>query len=523
MRYFAEKKTPRVAACLAFWLSAFSLSVVLLTGAMPGLAQTPEAMPDAELQAQEANEDETDEAANDDVAEEEAGPTLSDSLPVGDVITSGREQYVDFMENLGFGSSLSARLIATVAIALAFLIGLAIARLITSVLHRKLRNATERAHISTRKFRFYYRYLYWLFVVLLFIAAVIALSATWNISLGEFISSEGALEFLATGLTIYLMILVASIILDVINGLLETSFRRWSRASSSRVNTLLPIAKNTVFVVVFVMFVLMMLAEIGINVMPLLAGAGVLGIAIGFGAQTLVKDLLNGFIIIFEDLIQVGDVANLAGKGGVVERITIRKVQLRDLAGTVYTVPFGEIQIVENMSKGFSYALLDIRVAYREDIDHICELLIQIAQEMQQDDDFKDDILEPMEILGLDEFRESAIIVKARIKTLPIKQWRIAREYNRRMKKLFAQHNVEIPYPHQTIYFGEDKNGFAPPLRTRAVIEAEVSQEQDKTAAAERTKVAPTGSSDAAKPGKGIEDDATDAKIQDQKEKRKED
>lgn len=519
MRNSAEIKKPtRVTAGLAFWLPVISLFLVLLTGSMPGFAQNLETPPDAEVLAQETNEDETDEAED-----ESADPTLSDSLPVGDVITSGREQYLDFMENLGFGSSLSARLIGTVAIVLVFLIGLAIARLITSVLHRKLRSATERAHISTRKFEFYYRYLYWLFFALLVIAACIALSATWNISLSNFVSSETALEILATGLTIYLMILVASIVLDVINGLLETSFRRWSRASSSRVDTLLPIAKNTVFVVIFVLFVLMMLAEIGINVMPLLAGAGVLGIAIGFGAQTLVKDLLNGFIIIFEDLIQVGDVATLAGKGGVVERITIRKVQLRDLAGTVFTVPFGEIQIVENMTKGFSYALLEVRVAYREDVDHICELLIQVAQEMQQEDDFKGDIMEPLEILGLDQFAESAVIVKARIKTLPIKQWRIAREFNRRMKKLFDQNSVGVPYPHQTIYFGEDKNGFAPPLRTRAFIEAEVSHEQEKKAAAAQTKMAPATTSDAGKPGKGIEDDATDAKIQEQKEKRNED
>lgn len=514
MHDHAKMKSARSTVRLSFWLPVFSLFIVLLMGSMPGFAQDAVTPTDAEVLEQESGE--SDAGENE---ESSSGMSFSESLPVGDMITTGRDRYLDFMEGMGFGSSLSARLIATVAIVLVFLIGLAIARLITSVLHRKLRNSTERAHISSRKFEFYYRYLYWLFFALLVLAAVIALSATWNFSLSNFISTEAALEILTTALTIYLMVLVASIILDVINGLLETSFRRWSGASSSRVNTLLPIAKNTVFIVIFVMFVLMMLAEIGINVMPLLAGAGVLGIAIGFGAQTLVKDLLNGFIIIFEDLIQVGDVAVLAGKAGVVERITIRKVQLRDLAGVVYTVPFGEIQVVENMTKDFSYALMDIGVAYREDVDYVSELLIQIAQEMQEDDDFKDDIMEPLEILGLDKFADSALIIKVRIKTLPIKQWRIAREFNRRMKKLFDQNNVEIPFPHHTIYFGEDRNGNAPPLRTSAFIEADVNHEHEQKPPADQSKIAPTGSSDAAKPGKGIEDDATDAKIQEQKEK----
>lgn len=512
MNNHAAIKPHRPIACLV-WLPLLSLLLVLLMGSMSGFAQPADVSTDAEVMEEESRDEQTE-------GSEESGSNLnlSESLPVGDMIASGRERYLDFMEGMGFGSNLSARLIATVAIVLVFLIGLAIARLITSVLHRKLRSTTERAHISSRKFEFYYRYLYWLFFALLVLAAFVALSATWNFSVSNFISTEVLMEIITTALTIYLMILVASIILDVINGLLETSFTRWSGASSSRVNTLLPIAKNTVFIVVFVMFVLMMLAEIGINVMPLLAGAGVLGIAIGFGAQTLVKDLLNGFIIIFEDLIQVGDVAKIAGKAGVVERITIRKVQLRDLAGIVYTVPFGEIQIVENMTKDFSYALMDIGVAYREDVDHVSELLIQIAEEMQQDEDYKDDIMEPLEILGLDKFADSAVIIKVRIKTLPIKQWRIAREFNRRMKKLFDQNGVEIPYPHQTIYFGEDKNGFAPPLRTRAFIEADVNHEPP----ADQSKLAPANTSDAAKPGKGIEDDATDAKIQEEKEKGKE-
>ena len=158
--------------------------------------------------------------------------------------------------------------------------------------------------------------------------------------------------------------------------------------------------------------------------------------------QQIIKDLLTGFVIIFEDLIQVGDVVNLGGKGGAIEKITLRKVQLRDLSGTVITVPFGEITIVENLTKKFSYYLLDVAVAHRESPDEVIDVLQAIAQEMQADAEYAEDILEPIEILGVDQFTDSAIIIKARIKTRPIKQWRVGREFNRRMKYAFDERGI---------------------------------------------------------------------------------
>lgn len=455
--------------------------------------------------------DDAQSAEDSEAAESSLG--ISEALPVGEVVKSWQTRYLEFMEDMGFGTSLSARLVATAAIALVFLVGLYVARLIARVIHGRFYQLAQKLHITQRKFDFYYKFLYWLFISLLAVAALVVLAATWDWALLGFISDDAAGNLLATALTIYILILGASIAIDVINGLLESSFNRWSRASSSRINTLLPIAKNTVFIIVFAMFLLMLLAEIGINVMPLLAGAGVLGIAVGFGAQTLVKDLLTGFIIILEDLIQVGDVASLAGKAGVIERITIRKVQLRDMAGIVYTIPFGEITIVENLTKDFSYALFDIGISYREDVDHVSQLLKQIADEMREDPDFKDDILEPLELIGLDKFADSAVIVKARIKTLPIKQWRVAREFNRRMKKLFDSQNVEIPYPHRTIYFGEDKAGRAPLLQARTIIDKDAPQ-----AAPEKPAAAVEEDCDAAKPSRGLEQEAQQAKIKDEVE-----
>jgi small conductance mechanosensitive channel len=248
-----------------------------------------------------------------------------------------------------------------------------------------------------------------------------------------------------------------------VNAVLDNILHRADYKESMRLQTVMPIIRNVIFIGFMVMFTLILLSELGINVIPLMAGAGVLGIAIGFGAQTMVKDFLTGFTIILEDLIQVGDVVTLGGKTGLIEKITIRKVQMRDLSGIVYTIPFGDVTIIENMTKNFSYYVMDIGVAYREDTDEVVALLREIDEDMRQDENFKNLILEPIEILGVDAFADSAVIIKARIKTRPIKQWDVGREFNRRMKYKFDEHGIEIPFPHQTIYFGVDKDGTAPP------------------------------------------------------------
>ncbi len=499
--------TSRTLPAFRFFLFAIVLCV-FTAGIAPAFSQTAE---EAVAENQETDEGQAEAEESDAAREDDPAPhlDLSEALPVGEVVESWQTRYLEFMERKGFGNSFSARMIATAVIGVVFLVGLSLSRIIARVIHRRFYQVARRLRITQKKFDFYYKFLYWLFIAVLSLAALVVLAATWDWAVLGFMSDDAAIKLLATGLTIYLLVLGASIAIDVINGLLESSFNHWSKASSSRINTLLPIAKNTVFLVIFVMFVLMLLSELGINVMPLLAGAGVLGIAVGFGAQTLVKDLLTGFIIILEDLIQVGDVASLAGKSGVIERITIRKVQLRDMAGTVYTIPFGEITIVENLTKDFSYALFDIRISYREDVDQISQLLIQLADELRADPEFKDDILEPLELVGLDKFEPSAVIVKARIKTPPIKQWRVAREFNRRMKKMFDSQQVEMPFPHQTIYFGEDKSGRAPLLQARII------DKNNPERPVERTATAMGDECDAAKPSRGVEQDAQDAKIKD--------
>jgi moderate conductance mechanosensitive channel len=204
-----------------------------------------------------------------------------------------------------------------------------------------------------------------------------------------------------------------------------------------------------------------------VNIGPLIAGAGVVGIAVGFGAQKLVQDVITGVFILMEDTISVGDVADVGSHAGLVEALTIRSVRLRDLAGSVHTVPFSAVSSVINMTKDFSHFVLDVGVSYREDTDQVVEVLKEIDAEMRAEPEFARRMIAPIEILGVDSFADSAVIVKARLKTRPIEQWTVGREFNRRMKKRFDALGIEIPFPHLTMYFGVDKQGGAPPAHLR--------------------------------------------------------
>ena len=236
------------------------------------------------------------------------------------------------------------------------------------------------------------------------------------------------------------------------------------QAQIKRANTLTHIVRDVVRIVIFFVGVMMILSEVGIDLKPLLAAAGLGGLAIGFGAQSLVKDLISGFFILLENSILVGDVVEVAGVSGVVEEIELRTIRLRDLSGNVHVVPNGVIDKVKNMTKDFSYYLFEIGVAYRENVDEVMTVLQDNAEELRRDPLFADDILAPLDMLGVDKFADSAVIIKSRIKTVPLKQWRVGREMNRRIKQTFDAKGIEIPFPHQTIYWGEPKQGKPAPL-----------------------------------------------------------
>jgi small conductance mechanosensitive channel len=229
----------------------------------------------------------------------------------------------------------------------------------------------------------------------------------------------------------------------------------------------LPLVRNAVRVAIGTIVALVLLSELGIDIGPLLAGVGVLGLAIGFGAQKLVQDVITGLFILIEDTIHVGDVASAGGHVGLVEALTIRTIRMRDMSGTVHVVPFSEVASIENLTRDFSYALMEVGVAYREDTDAVVEVLQEVAEDLRVDPQFGPDILEPLEVLGVDSFGDSAVVIQVRLKTRPIKQWGIKREYNRRMKKAFDARGIEMPFPRRTLYFGVDREGKAPPAHVR--------------------------------------------------------
>ncbi|HSR71733.1 MAG TPA: mechanosensitive ion channel family protein, partial [Kiloniellales bacterium] len=225
---------------------------------------------------------------------------------------------------------------------------------------------------------------------------------------------------------------------------------------------------NATRVILGVVVVMIVFSELGVDIAPLLAGAGVVGLAIGFGAQTLVKDVITGVFILLEGSVRVGDVVDLGGHAGIVESLTIRTVVLRDLQGTVHVVPFSSVTTVRNMTMDYAYAFMDVGIAYREDVDQVIEVLKEVGADLQADETFGPEILEPLEVLGLDSFGDSSVNIRIRLKTRPIKQWMIRREFNRRMKRVFDERGIEIPFPHRTLYFGVDKEGKAPPAYIRS-------------------------------------------------------
>ncbi len=277
---------------------------------------------------------------------------------------------------------------------------------------------------------------------------------------------------LTSGLQILLILILMMVGLKVA-GLLASKLVRFITRSreddlemQKRADTLSSIIRYGLHVFIFIMCGMMVLKEIGIEIGPIMATAGIAGLAIGFGAQKLVEDVISGFFILLEDQIRVGDVVQIADKGGLVERITLRMVILRDLSGNVHYVRNGLVGVVTNMTKEYSFYLFDVGVAYREDVDEVIEVLKEIDEGMRKDPVFQHDILEPIEILGLDKFDTSAVIVKARTKTKPIRQWAVGREFNRRLKKVFDERGIEIPFPHVTLYMGRGKDGSAAPLHT---------------------------------------------------------
>jgi len=241
-----------------------------------------------------------------------------------------------------------------------------------------------------------------------------------------------------------------------------------SRASSieetRRIETLASVLRYTATVVISLVAGMLALSELGISIAPILGAAGVVGLAVGFGAQSLIKDYFNGFFLLLENQIHQGDVVEVSGKSGLVEDITLRYVRLRDFEGHVHYIPNGLITTVTNKSRGYAYAVIDVNVAYSESIDKVYEIMRKVSEKLRASEAFSAKIIDDLEIVGVQEWAASAVVLRCRFKTATLEQWGVRRAFLRYMKEEFDAHGIQIPYSHMdvTLYAGLDKQGNVP-------------------------------------------------------------
>ncbi len=288
------------------------------------------------------------------------------------------------------------------------------------------------------------------------IAVLLGLCALWGLVPARFLLATPVGRSFVSGLfSIGLTLLLALVVWEAVNLGIARQLARLSAAAqlarSARLRTLLPMLRMALLVSIAAMAGLTALSQIGINIAPLLAGAGVIGIAIGFGSQKLVQDVITGLFLLLENTIQVGEVVNLAGVSGVVEELTIRSIRLRSEDGSIHVIPFSAVSTVTNMTRDYSRAVIEVPVAYKDDYDRVVDVMRDIAAGMRAEPAWETEILDDLEVWGLVRFDASCIVIKCRIKCLPFARWRVQREFHRRMKLRFAAEGIEFPSPHQKL------------------------------------------------------------------------
>lgn len=293
--------------------------------------------------------------------------------------------------------------------------------------------------------------------------AVVLLLEAWGIGLIAWLGSPEGRAALGTGLRIAMILAVCFALWRLsswwIGGYIRARDAQGNIRYGNRARTAAAIAKSAIVVLLVLVAVTAVLGELGIQATPLLAGAGVVGLAVGFGSQKLVQDIINGLFILLGDTIRVGDVVDLGGRSGVVEAISMRTVTLRSYNGDVHTIPFGTIDSITNMTRDYSFWVLDLGVAYKENVDAVIAVLQEIEAQMRREWPWRRLILEPLEIAGLDRLAEPAVVIRGRLKTRPGEQWRVGRELNRRIKRRFDELGIEIPFPQRTVHLVQASPG----------------------------------------------------------------
>ncbi|MCD2185415.1 mechanosensitive ion channel domain-containing protein [Rhizobium sp. GN54] len=301
------------------------------------------------------------------------------------------------------------------------------------------------------------------FVILATVIAFVV-SAIGVFDMAALLGSRMGLAFTGAMASVCVILLVAYVAWLALSSWVDYRLNpAFGTIATSRETTLLSLLRNAATIAIVVIALMFSLSQMGLDIAPLLASAGVLGLAIGFGAQKLVQDVINGVFIQLENAINVGDVITVGGTSGVVERLTIRSVSLRDVTGAYHIISFSSVDVVTNQMRDFSYHVGDIGIAYREDVEDAKDALFVAFKELRADPEHAAVIVGDMEWFGVQELADSAVIVRVRIKTLPGKQWGVGRALNGAVKRVFDARGIEIPFPHQTIYFGADRKGEAPP------------------------------------------------------------
>jgi len=297
--------------------------------------------------------------------------------------------------------------------------------------------------------------------ILIYALAVLALLQAWGLSAFTWLRVNAGGPVTGGMISIAVAVAVAVIAWELFVAGLERYLQRLENDSRrrARARTLFPLLRLILAVVLSVIVGFVVLAQIGINLGALIAGAGIFGIVAGLGLQPLLLDFLTSISVLVDDTFAVGDVIDVGNsRSGVVEAMSIRAVKLRAFDGSLLTVPFSEVKAIQNLTKDYSFYVANIGIAYREDTDQVAKVLVEVAEKMRQEPEFGSVMLAPLEVVGVDRFEDSAVIIVVRLKTLPIHQWRIGREFNRRFKKAFDEKGIEIPFPQRTIYFGDDSS-----------------------------------------------------------------
>lgn len=290
--------------------------------------------------------------------------------------------------------------------------------------------------------------------ILLAILATLRILGIGAAPIAEWLSEHGwRIAFIAV-LSVAAVIAAVEFVPRLVVRTLAPQTEETEEDCKKRGDTLSRVMVSTIQVVVIVMAAFMVLSELQINIVPILTGVGVAGIAIGFGAQSLVKDIVNGLFIVFENQYRVGDVVRVADVAGLVEDVNLRRTVLRDLDGIVHVIPNGEVRIASNFTKEWSRVNMNISVAYGEDLDRVISVINRVGKELAEDAEWAPSFITPPQVLGVDNFGDSGIEVKILGETKPIRQWDIMRQLRLRLKKAFDKEGIEIPWPHTKVYFG---------------------------------------------------------------------